>query len=469
MWRHDKSRRTFGVRAVVAALAMLGASSLGLMSSAASRSTEPGSMTYAGETSRASRLLAPRVLRAGPDAAVGLATAPEFRSPRPRADGEDRFVVRWGVGFETNAAARSAFDAALDSWAAEVSSTVPMVVEVSMAPLPAGVLAEARPVRAWRDVPGVHRDTWVVDALADALAGRDLCAELCPGEADIVVTFSNAADLWFFDETQVVPPGRYDFTTTALHEVAHGLGFLSSLTVAGGTGSLSEPPWLFDRFLQDEAGQPLTDTAMSPAGLSRAATSGLFFDGPATRAHNDGKRAVLEARAVWQVGSSGDHLAENVYLAGSDGALMTPVLGGREVIRDPGGLVVAMLVDLGWERAEADPTPPPNVLMVGDAQVREGRRGPRAAVVKASLTTLSSRPLTLTYRTVAGTANIGVDFAPRETTAVIPAGATSVNLVALVYGDQFREGDETFQLEVTAFSGFLVGDGVGVVTIVDDD
>lgn len=232
---------------------------------------------------------------------------------------------------------------------------------------------------------------------------------------------------------------------------------------------LSEPPWIFDRFLQSEQGLRIVDAGVSAADLTIWATSRLYFDGPQTRLANMSARVLLETPPQWDPGSSADHLAEAVYPAGVDGSLMTPRLNGREVSHSPGRLVVAMLRDLGWDPASEGRRTPLTVLTVGNTEVAEGRRGLRSVVAKGPLSAASPVALTVRYRTVAVTARVGEDFVEREVTTVIPAGARTVNLVALVYGDPLAEPDETFRFEVLAFSGYLVGDGVGDVKILNDD
>lgn len=76
-------------------------------------------------------------------------------------------------------------------------------------------------------------DTWYPVALANSLAGADLQ----PGDADLFVRFNIDLDDgcqtgvtgFYYGLDDAAPAGTVDFLRLALHEIAHGLGFLSYL------------------------------------------------------------------------------------------------------------------------------------------------------------------------------------------------------------------------------------------------
>ena len=70
-------------------------------------------------------------------------------------------------------------------------------------------------------------------ALANSLAVQDLS----PGQADISITFADDAS-WYYDYNGSPWSGTYDFTSVALHELGHGLGFIGSTSVDGNYGSI---------------------------------------------------------------------------------------------------------------------------------------------------------------------------------------------------------------------------------------
>ncbi|NNE13002.1 MAG: matrixin family metalloprotease, partial [Ilumatobacter sp.] len=63
----------------------------------------------------------------------------------------------------------------------------------------------------------------------------------------------------------------------------------------------------------------------------------------------------------------------------------------------------------------------------------------------------------------------GADFVAASGTAAFGVGQTSATVTVDILGDTAAEPDETFEVRLTNPSGLTVGDGVGVVTILDDD
>jgi hypothetical protein len=51
----------------------------------------------------------------------------------------------------------------------------------------------------------------------------------------------------------------------------------------------------------------------------------------------------------------------------------------------------------------------------------------------------------------------------------IPAGQTSATFTVAVRGDRLGEADETFAVNLTAATGATIGDGQGIVTILDNE
>jgi hypothetical protein len=195
--------------------------------------------------------------------------------------------------------------------------------------------------------------TWYPDALADAMAGRDLN----PGGFDIRATFNAAFERWHFDPTTPPPSDRYDLATIVLHELGHGLGFIGSMDVEGGVGVFGSEnptsgdedglPFIYDRRTQDAAGRPLIEYGSPSAPLAAALQAPMFFDGPSTRVLLS-DRAPLYGPAAWVPGTSYSHLDEGSFPEGSQQALMTPFFVQAERIDAPDGPACAVLVDIGW-------------------------------------------------------------------------------------------------------------------------
>jgi cysteine-rich repeat protein len=128
----------------------------------------------------------------------------------------------------------NAFEYAADIWAATVASDVTIVVEAAFDPLLCGasfaVLGQAGPVSAFRDFAGAPlANTWYPVALANRFAGVDLD----PGVPDIGATFNStfgagcAFPVGFYYGLDANPGGDTDFVSVVLHELGHGLGFLT--------------------------------------------------------------------------------------------------------------------------------------------------------------------------------------------------------------------------------------------------
>lgn len=147
-------------------------------------------------------------------------------------------------------------------WAERIASPVPIRVEIELAQLPCEadrtVLGWAGPTYVVRDFAGAPRpNTHYPVALANALAGSDLVAD----EVDIVASFNLAIDLgcregisgWWYglDPEQPVPEDRIALLPVALHELAHGLGFVSLIDVDEGSYPEAASPTVWASYLYD--------------------------------------------------------------------------------------------------------------------------------------------------------------------------------------------------------------------------
>lgn len=99
-----------------------------------------------------------------------------------------------------------------------------------------------------------------------------------------------------------------------------------------------------------------------------------------------------------------------------------------------------------------------------DASATEGA----VATVSAELSTPSDRPIAIAYSAASGTATQGADFDPFFGTTVFLPGETSKGLEVPTLDDALDEDDETFTVKLSDI-GTDIGDGIGLVTISDDD
>jgi hypothetical protein len=286
----------------------------------------------------------PVALRAGQE------VTPSFvrRPPRLRAQENLTTINVTYIGF--TAPAQAAFQYAVDIWAAQLTSTVPIQIVAEFSNLGPGVLGQAGPANFVANAPALVPNTWYAIALANELSGTDLD----PANEDIDAQFNSAFN-WYFGTDGLAPPGSYDFVTVVLHELGHGLGFLGLMDYSGGTGSWgfgTGRPAIYDRFAINGALQSLINTSIFPnpsTALGTQLTTGnVYFSGPFTTAANNGVSAHLFTPATWTQGSSYSHLDEGTYPVGNPNSLMTPYLNSAEAIHDPGPIVRGMFNDLGW-------------------------------------------------------------------------------------------------------------------------
>ncbi|WP_020569345.1 T9SS type A sorting domain-containing protein [Neolewinella persica] len=213
------------------------------------------------------------------------------------------------------------------------------------------LLASAGPATLFRGFEGAETNTWYPVALAEAISGVDLND---PQDADINVNANSTAN-WYFGIDGNTPRRQIDLVSVMLHELGHGLGFLSSvdtinenqLSIGFGGRFI-----IYDLFLETESGLPLTDPGLftnpSDELLMAVANNDLVFNGPLAVRENNGSVVPLFAPGTFDVGSSVSHLNEATYRAGDENALMTPFLSAGEAVHDPGPVTLGIFADMGW-------------------------------------------------------------------------------------------------------------------------
>jgi hypothetical protein len=139
-----------------------------------------------------------------------------------------------------------AFQYAADFWGTRLSSSVTIQVGASFDPLTcsstSAVLGSAGAFAFVRDFAGAPAaGTWYPVGLANALNGSDLDLS----NPDITAQFNSSIgttcpfpSTWYYGLDGNPPGGQIDFVTVLLHELAHGLGFVTIVDLASGSKAL---------------------------------------------------------------------------------------------------------------------------------------------------------------------------------------------------------------------------------------
>jgi len=242
----------------------------------------------------------------------------------------------------------NAFEHAADVLAQMLVSTVVIRVDAQIDPLGPNILGSAGPNTVHRDFPNaLVANTWYVQALANKLAGQDLD----PNTSDINATFSSNFSNWYFGLDENPPIGQFDFATVVLHEITHGLGFLSLVDVLTGEKFLGAND-VFMRWLEHHGASPSDYPSMT--NIQRQAASiadpNLHFVGANLQAGSGiltagvtGTHVQMYAPNPVQPGSSVSHFTNII----NPDQLMEPGIASGKAIHDL-GLAQPLLQDLGW-------------------------------------------------------------------------------------------------------------------------
>jgi len=266
---------------------------------------------------------------------------------------------------------RNVMNHAAAVWGAVLMSDTEIVVDASFSDTlectqTTAVLGGATTAILLADFVGApEADTWYPAALADALAGKDLCSEpgsSCAGEADLIAVFNrkldddpqclNNARSWYYGLDHEPGSTGLDFLNVLLHELAHGLGFQTFTDELDG-GYFRDQPTIFDRYVRDLSNQQTWIQMTAEQRASSASNRGyVIWDGGAVGAAASalvsgtaGGGVLLYAPDPPRPGSSISHW--DTALAPD--ALMEPRLTSGLKSSANLDLTPCVLQDLGWE------------------------------------------------------------------------------------------------------------------------
>jgi hypothetical protein len=185
------------------------------------------------------------------------------------------------------------FQAAAAFWGSLLTSNVTIRVSASFAPLPCsatiGTLGGTYANDVYSDFSGAPiAGTWYVTALANKLAGTNL--DVTNTQVDMTAQFNSSlgqagclTGTSFYLGLDNNHGANINFLTVALHEFAHGLGFVS---IANQNGAFQGGmPAIFDRFIYDDTqGQTWDKLTNSQRAASAVNTGNLTWSGTAANA-----------------------------------------------------------------------------------------------------------------------------------------------------------------------------------------
>lgn len=219
------------------------------------------------------------------------------------------------------------------------------------------VLGSAGPATVTGNFTGAPlSNTWYTIAHANSLAGTDLATS----SNDITVTYNSEIDNaclngysgWYYGYDSNPAAGQLDFTGVIIHELFHGLGFLTLIDSDGAKASGYDD--IFMTFLYDlDANKAWTDMTDAERVTSILNDGGLVWNGTNVTANVGGLTAgtaggytLMYAPATYESGSSTSHFDKSL----EPDELMEPITND-----DPfKGLAVYALKDMGWVVTDAN-------------------------------------------------------------------------------------------------------------------
>jgi uncharacterized repeat protein (TIGR01451 family) len=257
-----------------------------------------------------------------------------------------------------------AFQYAADLMANILHSEVVIKVDAQMNPLggnaSSATLGQAGPTTVHRNFSNApFADTWYTQALANKLAGSDLSS----ADSDIFAEFNSEVDNdtvlgtnhWYYGLDANPAGSDIDYVSVVLHELIHGLGFLSLVYLEDGTNNSAGDKFAgfndaYMRLLEHHGATPADFPSMTSTQrvVASIATNDLHWVGNSVSANSSFLTAGISNGHVQmhapnpvQPGSSVSHFDKELYPT----ELKEPFYsGGNHNI----SLAANLLSDIGW-------------------------------------------------------------------------------------------------------------------------
>jgi len=275
----------------------------------------------------------------GTNGSTSLKQAPRIANLEGEAKSE------WKVNYKNFPEnARLAVQQAIDIWSRNFESKVVITVDAVWETNKNNkVLGAARAGYYFNSFLGApDEDLWYPSVLANVLAEKDLN----PNQSEIILSI-NSTPNWYFGIDGRPTPNTYDLVSVVLHEVAHGLGFMSNAQYDRfmGTAFISQPT-PFDAYVQLPDGKTFNNFCSRSTDLGRAMINPLVWSGEFGISANNGVKPKLYTPAPFEEGSSIAHLDERTFDSRNPNTMMTPNMDQGEVFPGPGPIALAMIQDM---------------------------------------------------------------------------------------------------------------------------
>jgi hypothetical protein len=246
--------------------------------------------------------------------------------------------------------AKQAFQYAVSIWEELISSPVPIHIEAQWEQLEGNILAKGNPSIFYNNFSGAPlRNVYYPVALAEKISGKEMNA----GAPDIICRF-NKKFQWYFGTDGNTPSTHYDFVSSALHEITHGLGFSGFFNENDGKGYFNnshELPSIYDYLLFNNQNQQISDKSLFQSNTKELYKQITSDNVKFCQANTSGQeQKIIDwifAPPVWNDGTSIYHLKGYAY--GEENGLMTPFAVKGRAIHNPGEVTMAILAELGWK------------------------------------------------------------------------------------------------------------------------
>ena len=243
---------------------------------------------------------------------------------------------------------RVVVETAFGIWDKILISPIPIHIDVHWEALNTGTLASAGSDRVFKNFNNApFRDVWYPSALADALSGKSVNDT----RPDIVLRINRDA-AWNLDYSGMHNYRYYDMLSVIIHEIAHGIGFMSSFEASGDARlkwGIQNNPFIYDYFMIDEAGNNLVNnrfyTNDSEDLLKEVTEKPIYFQ--IDRGGYSEHKPRLHTENPFSSGASLSHLSSRQTLTEGD-RLMLPSLSLGARYHYPGDGVLAILFQMGW-------------------------------------------------------------------------------------------------------------------------